>query len=425
MKRREFLKAVGVAGAGALGVSSLTSCGGSESPAPAPPPSPQPPSPSPGRQGVAYGAALRSPEQLAAVPTVYAKLNGNVASLPRQVDLRSSGLIPPVGNQGQQPSCVAWAVGYTTASFLAAQKASIKPTDTSRQASPADLFAKLQKVRPTGCKDGTMVTDACDILVRDKVTSLQSAPYSDSVCPAPLSVKQFGLVGYRRVATNDVMGIKSALVEERVLPIAARVHSDFESFGFGPGKTGIYRISGAATNNGHAMVVVGYDDDRQAWLVVNSWGTDFGDRGFFWFDYQSFQSSVVEVYFADVEAPQPVSPTPPNPQPSPTPSAVAFSYLRAATQTNLNYGVELLFLNFGLTEPVFVNSVAFTFEDTFRLGLPYYESASFPVGIWQRESFVQFWYALPYRWPHGTYGLKLNGMRQSGQAVALYGRTVY
>lgn len=32
----------------------------------------------------------------------------------------------------------------------------------------------------------------------------------------------------------------------------------------------------------HAVQVVGYDNNREAWLVKNSWGTGWGDKGYFW-----------------------------------------------------------------------------------------------------------------------------------------------
>ena len=33
------------------------------------------------------------------------------------------------------------------------------------------------------------------------------------------------------------------------------------------------------------MCVIGYDDDRQAFLVQNSWGTQWGKNGRFWLPY--------------------------------------------------------------------------------------------------------------------------------------------
>ena len=37
--------------------------------------------------------------------------------------------------------------------------------------------------------------------------------------------------------------------------------------------------------SGHAMLIVGYSDTKHAWLVRNSWGTDYGIDGHVWIDY--------------------------------------------------------------------------------------------------------------------------------------------
>jgi len=36
----------------------------------------------------------------------------------------------------------------------------------------------------------------------------------------------------------------------------------------------------------HAVVLVGYDDERQAWLFRNSWGSNWGEDGCFWISYE-------------------------------------------------------------------------------------------------------------------------------------------
>ncbi len=41
---------------------------------------------------------------------------------------------------------------------------------------------------------------------------------------------------------------------------------------------------------GHAMVITGYDDDRSAYRVLNSWGTDWGDHGYLWWDYAALEA---------------------------------------------------------------------------------------------------------------------------------------
>lgn len=46
------------------------------------------------------------------------------------------------------------------------------------------------------------------------------------------------------------------------------------------------------------MVVVGYDDNKQAYKIFNSWGTSWGDNGFGWISYPLFESKVREAYTA-------------------------------------------------------------------------------------------------------------------------------
>ncbi len=36
---------------------------------------------------------------------------------------------------------------------------------------------------------------------------------------------------------------------------------------------------------GHCIVIVGYDNTKQAWLIRNSWGTGWGMAGYCWFHY--------------------------------------------------------------------------------------------------------------------------------------------
>jgi len=49
---------------------------------------------------------------------------------------------------------------------------------------------------------------------------------------------------------------------------------------------------------GHAMLVVGFDDSRNAFKVMNSWGTNWGNDGYCWLDYSYFPRAVKEGYVA-------------------------------------------------------------------------------------------------------------------------------
>ena len=39
---------------------------------------------------------------------------------------------------------------------------------------------------------------------------------------------------------------------------------------------------------GHAVMAVGYDDSKGAFIVRNSWGTDWGIKGYFYLPYWYF-----------------------------------------------------------------------------------------------------------------------------------------
>ena len=43
---------------------------------------------------------------------------------------------------------------------------------------------------------------------------------------------------------------------------------------------------------GHAMLLVGYDDGDGTFIVRNSWGADWGDRGYCRMSYETFQTSL-------------------------------------------------------------------------------------------------------------------------------------
>ena len=62
---------------------------------------------------VQLGMLIETPEKLAGIPLASTPAGGS--ELPESVDL--SDKMPPVGNQGIQQSCVAWAVAYALKSY--------------------------------------------------------------------------------------------------------------------------------------------------------------------------------------------------------------------------------------------------------------------------------------------------------------------
>ena len=60
------------------------------------------------------------------------------------------------------------------------------------------------------------------------------------------------------------------------------------------------------------MVITGYDDTKSAYRVLNSWGPDWGDGGYLWWDYASLEAAQPHAYVirALTTAPAALAPTP-------------------------------------------------------------------------------------------------------------------
>ena len=53
---------------------------------------------------------------------------------------------------------------------------------------------------------------------------------------------------------------------------------------------GVFKETESTTNDpqvNHAIVLIGWDDSKQAWLLLNSWGTNWGDKGYAWIGFHT------------------------------------------------------------------------------------------------------------------------------------------
>ena len=87
--------------------------------------------------------------------------------------------------------------------------------------------------------------------------------------------------------SRNLATIKTALFKYGPLPIAFMVYEDFMHY-----KTGIYSYTTGKRLGGHAVLLVGYNDEEKYFIVKNSWDTGWGEEGFFRIAYSEMNNSV-------------------------------------------------------------------------------------------------------------------------------------
>lgn len=88
--------------------------------------------------------------------------------------------------------------------------------------------------------------------------------------------------------THDVLAIKKAIVAYKGLYCAFQLPEDFENY-----TNGTIKNANIVPEDCHAMLVVGYDDNKQAFQLLNSWSKDWGEAGFCWIDYTLFHNMII------------------------------------------------------------------------------------------------------------------------------------
>jgi C1A family cysteine protease len=199
--------------------------------------------------------------------------------LPKRVDLRKK--CPPVYNQGQLGSCTANAIGAAL------------EFDQMRQGekafTPSRLFIYFNERAMEGTVDsdsGAQIRDGVKAVAKHGACRETTWPYRITKFTrkppraAYAEGKKHQAIQYLRL--NQSLGqLKGCLASGFPFVFGFVVYESFE--GREVAKTGHAPIPKAheAPLGGHAVMAVGYDEDRQWFIVRNSWGTGWGMGGYF------------------------------------------------------------------------------------------------------------------------------------------------
>jgi len=219
--------------------------------------------------------------------------NFGSGDMPESVDL--TNYFPPIGDQGQYGTCVAWAVGYNHKSFLQAKAGNYTSFDNSTMLSPKDLFWAIPNSDKGDDCGGTSFQSAYDVILSRGIASLSVVPYtslgdcSDSPEAGWTTDAANHKINSYREIDLDVDIIKSYLADGRAVVFGAKLGDEFFDYTSGVYDYQSYGYTGDHAY--HAMILSGYDDNMGAngcFRIVNSWGDDWGDNGGMWIDQNFF-----------------------------------------------------------------------------------------------------------------------------------------
>jgi hypothetical protein len=243
------------------------------------------------------GAQRTPPARLAAIPVAPVPYSGE--ELPPKVDL--SDRMPPPGDQGQQLSCVAWSVAYAIKSYQEKNENGWDLTNggeviADHVFSPAYIYNQINR----GEDKGSIAPDALNVVAQQGVPTMADMPYTDQDYRTQPSEAQkaaaapYKIATWRQVDVKDVDAVKAQLASG--FPVMILIPVDKTFMDAKPGD--IWHEFVGDDLGGHAIVAVGYDNDKHAFKIINSWSKYWGDDGYGWIDYDFFPQIVWEGYVA-------------------------------------------------------------------------------------------------------------------------------
>ncbi|MCK5896236.1 MAG: DUF4214 domain-containing protein, partial [Cocleimonas sp.] len=248
---------------------------------------------------LSLGANFLSPEAFAALPrapiTSSIAFGGSSVGLPPSTDLSAN--FPPASSQGSQASCVGWAVGYALKSYH-------ERVEEQWGFSPQTIFSPswLYNQINGGINGGTRIIDAMNLIVDNGAATLSTMPYNETdfkTQPSSVAVDEAKNYKAQRVDTlHSILEIKNSLARKDPVAISMWVNPDVMAFGWTEQDAVMNSVPTGVDNNpnsgGHAVTIVGYDDNRYggAFKIINSWGSNWGDQGYFWMPYKIATKSI-------------------------------------------------------------------------------------------------------------------------------------
>jgi len=195
--------------------------------------------------------------------------------VPDELDWRLFNAVTPVKNQGQCGSCWSFSATGAIEGAYAIQNQILISFSEEQLVDCSRLYGN------SGCNGGLM-DSAFKYAMVNGLCSEDEYPYTSSSgkttykclnCEPIVKVR-----GCYDVSPNNQLALKEAV---SIGPVSVAIDADtryFQSY-----SSGILDLSDCNTDLDHGVLIVGYgvENDTKYWLLKNSWGDSWGEKGYF------------------------------------------------------------------------------------------------------------------------------------------------
>lgn len=237
------------------------------------------------------------------VPMKAKLLTRDYETIPKAYSLKRYCPIPQ--SQSGYGTCVGWATTYAARTICEA----IANDWTDRDYITKEAFAPIfvyKQIQPEGqCKEGSYIAQALELLKTKGAPKFSSFNvWCCDYIPESLysEAENYKIDGYSKFFDQKynkellewedttsyetkINSVKKAISQDHPVIFSMPIYNSFDiAKEYWNGKYDCRRGAG------HAMCVVGYDDNKYggAFEIMNSWGTKWGNDGFIWIRYDDF-----------------------------------------------------------------------------------------------------------------------------------------
>jgi cathepsin L len=207
--------------------------------------------------------------------TSNSKHNVTLGDLPTAVDWREKNVVAPVKDQAQCGSC--WAFSAVASLESAHALATKKLVELSEQ----QLVDCSQAEGNQGCNGGLM-DQAFDYIKKfGGLDTEASYPYTgqDGKCHATTKDVGATLKSWVDIPANDEKALQDAVASKG--PVSVAIDATFFLQFYNGGIFNDPICTATSLNHGVTAVGYGSENGKDYWLVKNSWGASWGEKGYF------------------------------------------------------------------------------------------------------------------------------------------------